>query len=211
MALTFTFKSADAQDTRFGLKGGITLYKGTLSFGGIEETTNSSMGFTGGLYVEFPLSEYLSVQPEASYIQKSVEDTNEFIDGNNVTTFTYVDVPLLLRLNVPLEGTMSPFVTAGPYVGYLLDATNDSDSETEDISEFMNDLNYGIIIGGGLQFGNLSVEVRYDIGMANIYNNDLIENEFAEFDDLGEFGDFFGGSSFEGKLSGLSVTAGISF
>ncbi len=212
--MAFSVKDAVAQDTRFGLKGGITFYKGTIDFAGFEETTNSALGFTGGIYAEFPLSEYISIQPEILYIQKSTEEDDSFFDENNQTTFSYIDVPVLLRLNIPLDGSFSPFVTAGPYVGYLLDAKDEFNGETEDISDYIEDLNYGIIIGGGVQFGKFNVEVRYDIGLANIFKEGVFMDEFDDaddFDDFFDFGDFFGGGSFEGKLSGLSLTFGISF
>lgn len=215
--MAFSIQSLNAQDTRFGLKGGITFYKGTIDFAGFEESTNSALGFTAGVYAEFPLSDYISIQPEVLYTQKRTEESDDFFDTDNQVTFTYLDVPLLLRLNLPLEGSISPFVTAGPYVGYLLDAKDEFNGETEDISEFIEDLNYGFIIGGGIQFGNFNVEVRYDIGLANIYDDSLFMDEMGDlddiddFDDFFDFGDFFGDGSIEGKLSGLSVTFGISF
>lgn len=216
--MAFSVQNSNAQDTRFGLKGGITFYKGTIDFMGFEETTNSALGFTGGIYAEFPLSSYISIQPEVLYSQKSTEESDEFFDGNNQTTFSYLEVPVLLRLNIPLEGSVSPFITAGPYVGYLLDAKDEFNGETEDISEYIEDLNYGFMIGGGIQFGNFSLDVRYDIGLANIFKDELFMDEFDNdmddldgFEDFFDFGDFFGGGSIEGKLSGLSVTFGISF
>lgn len=212
--MAFSVKDAVAQDTRFGLKGGITFYKGTIDFAGFEESSSSALGFTAGVYAEFPLSKYISIQPEILYNQKNIEEDDSFFDENNQVSFSYIDVPVLLRLNIPLEGNVSPFVTAGPYVGYLLDAKDEFDGQTEDISEFIEDLNYGIIIGGGVQFGNFNVEVRYDIGLANIYKDELFMDEFNDFDDFDDFfdfGDFFGGGSIEGKLSGLSLTFGISF
>lgn len=212
--MALTMKDAIAQDTRFGLKGGITFYKGSIDFAGFEESTSSALGFTAGIYAEFQLSDYLSIQPEILYNQKNTKDDDGFFDDNSQTNFTYLDVPVLLRLNVPLEGKVSPFVTAGPYIGYLLDASDEFNGETEDISEFIENLNYGFMIGGGVQYGNFHVEVRYDIGLANIFKDELFMDEFNDvddFDDFFDFGDFFGGSSIEGKLSGLSLTVGVSF
>lgn len=215
--MAFSVKNAEAQDTRIGLKGGVTYYKGTINFAGFEESSNSALGFSAGIYAEFPLSDYISVQPEVLYSQKSIEEEDEFLGGSNQTTFSYIDVPVLLRVNIPLEGSVSPFVTAGPYAGYLMDAKNDLDEQTEDISEYIEDLSYGVLFGAGVQFGNFNVEVRYDMGLSNIYNEDLFMDEFNDLDDFDglddsfDFGDLFGDGTIEGKLSGLSATVGISF
>lgn len=189
-----------AQDTRFGIKGGATLYSITTDFGGFgEESTDSKIGFAAGLYVEKPFTELFSLQVEGLFVQKGGEESDDLF-GDASSTLSYVDVPVLLRVNVPLDGSAQPYVYAGGYLGYLIDATADD----EDISEFLNDFNYGLAFGAGVSFGMLSLDIRYDLGLGNIYDD-------SEFEDLGDFGDFFGNASFESTVSGLMLTAGISF
>lgn len=190
-----------AQDTRFGIKGGGTLYSITTEFGGFgEESTDSKIGFAAGLYVEKPFSDLLSLQVEGLFVQKGGEEEGgEFFDDEEIT-LSYVDIPVLLRVNIPLDGTAQPYVYGGGYLGYLLDAS----ANDEDISEFLNDFNYGLAFGAGVSFGMLSLDIRYDLGLGNIYDD-------SAFDDLGEFGDFFGGAGIEATTSGLMLTAGISF
>lgn len=189
-----------AQDTRFGIKGGVTYYQLNYNYGIGEESSDPSIGFSGGLFAEFAISDMFSIQPEVLYIQKNGEDSDDFF-GETETTKTklsYVDVPVLLKLNIPLDGGVSPFIAAGPYAGYLIDAVAEYDGETEDMSEFLNDINYGIAFAAGAKFGAVSIEARYDLGMANIYNMD-------------DFDDVFDSSDFDVKLSGLSLFLGISF
>lgn len=197
---TSTVNSVQAQETRFGVKGGATLYSLTTELAGFgEETTDGKLGFAAGLYMEKPFSDLISLQIEGLFVQKGGEDEDDFF-GDESVTLSYVDVPILIRVNIPLSENVQPYLYGGGYLGYLIDAS----SNDEDISEFLEDINYGAAFGAGLSFGRLSLDIRYDLGLANIYDD-------SELGDLGEFEEFFEGSSIEASTSGLMLTAGISF
>ncbi len=192
--------NAQAQETKFGIKGGATLYSVTTELGDFgEETTDGKVGFAAGLYMEKPFSDLISLQIEGLFVQKGGEDEDDFF-GDESVTLSYVDVPVLIRFNVPLAENVQPYVYGGGYLGYLLDAS----SNEEDISEFLEDINYGAAFGAGVSFGMLSLDIRYDLGLANIYDD-------SELGDLGGFEDFFDGANIEASTSGLMLTAGISF
>lgn len=222
------FSESQAQDTRFGLKGGLTYYKSTvdvdLGIISIDLESDSRIGFTGGFFIEYPLSDLISIQPEILFIQKNQKESDDFFDLNGFddfdddplveTTLTYIDVPVLLKVNIPLEGNVQPFITAGPYLGYLLDAKDNinGDDDFDDfgsIKDFIKDFNYGLIIGAGVNFGNLFLELRYDMGLANIFDDqDLFNGEFNDFDD--DF-NFFGDLDINARLSGVSFSLGVRF
>lgn len=193
-----------AQDTKFGIKGGATLYSVTTSFAGFEESSNSKIGFAAGVFMEKSFNDLLSLQVEGLYVQKGGEEEGDDFFGDENITLSYIDVPVLVKFNIPLDGTVQPFVYGGGFVGYLLDATASEDDFEDDISDFLNDINYGLSFGVGASFGMLSLDIRYDMGLANIYDD-------SAFDDLGDFGDFFGGANIEASTSGFMLTAGISF
>ncbi len=226
-----------AQDARFGLKGGVTYYKGTvdanLGFFSLELESDSRIGFSGGLFMEYPLSDLISIQPEILFIQKNQKESEDFFELNGFndfndfddfddeplveTTLSYIDVPVLLKVNIPLEGDVQPFITVGPYVGYLLDAKDNLNGTDEfddfddigSIKDLVKDFNYGLIIGGGVNFGNLFLELRYDMGLANIFDEDeLMNGDLNDFDD--DF-DLFGDMDISARISGLSFSIGIRF
>jgi len=223
--IVFAAIDLSAQDTRFGLKGGATFYKGTveasLGFINIEMTSDTHLGFAGGIFAEFPINDLISIQPEILYMQKNSKESDDFFDigfddfddfddERATTNLSYIDVPLLLRLNIPIDGNISPYVAAGPFVGYLLDAKAKVDGDTEDLKEFMKDINYGLIFAAGLNFGKVGVEFRYDLGMANIFDEDaLLNGDFDDDDFDDDFG--FGGIDVSAKLSGFSVMLTIGF
>ncbi len=214
--LAFTFTNLQAQDTRFGLKGGLTFYKisGELSvdFMGFSETetfdSGTRMGFHGGIFMEKPLNEFLSIQPEINFVQKggSESDSDDLVDfSDEDVTLSYIDVPLLLKVNIPLDGNVSPFLTAGGYIGYLLDAKAEFGDVTEDISDEVKDISYGLLFGVGANFGNFFVEARYDYGLSNIFDNDLFDDELngGDFDDIN--------FDFKVRNSGFSIAVGVMF
>ncbi len=198
------FNEVEAQDTRFGLKGGLSLYSITDSFGEFEETSNRNLGFAAGIFVEKPFTDIFSLQVEGLFVQKGGEyEDSEF--GDEIITLSYVDVPVLLKVNIPLDGNASPYAYGGGFIGYLVDASAEENGASIDIDEFTKDINYGLSFGAGVSFGAFNIDIRYDLGLADIYDEgDLL-------DDLGEWGDFFGLSDIKATTSGLMFTAGISF
>jgi len=78
------FSESQAQDTRFGLKGGLTYYKGTvdvnLGFLSLDMESDSDIGFAGGVFAEFPISDFLSIQPEVLFIQKNSKEEGDPFD-----------------------------------------------------------------------------------------------------------------------------------
>jgi hypothetical protein len=119
--IAFSVQDTQAQDTRFGIKGGLSFYKiaGDVSASymglsyGESFDSNTKMGFHGGIFMEKPLNEYLSIQPEVNFIQKGGSESGDidedfgFFDDEDIT-LSYIDVPLLLKLNIPLEGNLAP-------------------------------------------------------------------------------------------------------
>ena len=105
-------------------------------------------------------------------------------EGSSVgIKFGYLEVPLLLRASFGSEGaSMRPWVTAGPSVAFKLscDATVEGDDveaeaecgalDEEDPAEFKS-IDFGLMFGAGIDFGRFGLSVRYDLGMADILDD----------------------------------------
>lgn len=223
-AISFVVEAEAQEESRVGLKGGLGLYSTTasVSFSGLsaEETSDSRVGFAAGLFIEKPFSDIVSGQIEALYVQKGGKDkvSDEDIDedfeidaGDGDLTLSYIDVPVMLKINIPIESDIGPFVYGGGFAGYLLDATVKADGESIDaieIKDLLTDLNYGLIFGAGVNFGAVSFDIRYDLGLANIFDKD--SNLFSDLED--EFGDEEGFEELEEILDGIEIsTSGFMF
>jgi len=215
------------REASFGIRGGLTFYSVETEvsggfFGNISETSGTKLGFAAGVYAEFPLTNIFSFQPELMFVQKGGSEDGDFFDdddffnddingGTQKLTLNYLDVPLLGRANIPLQADFTPYVVVGPSIGYLLSASI-NDVDDDDIDELFKSLNFGFIIGAGVEFGNLVVDLRYDIGLSNILDDSFLQDEFNGDNDFGDiFDDFFAGIDFSQKTSGITLSVGLRF
>ena len=82
------------------------------------------------------------------------------------TTLDYLEIPLLLKLGPSLAGgAIRPIFFVGPTVEFLLHASEVYDT---DFREHMTSADAGFIVGGGAEFGRLSLDARYTLGLAPI-------------------------------------------
>lgn len=98
--------------------------------GSLTPNFHSSVGPTGALFLDIPLSERVSFRPEVAYVQKGVAIKQGF--DINVGGFTlpigatiayqsqHIEVPLLFKVNLT-DGVVQPYLIAGPAVSYAFD------------------------------------------------------------------------------------------
>lgn len=167
-----------AAQSSFGVIGGFVNSEAELSGEGISLTLDSRSGFALGVSMEHKLSPTLSFAPEAMYVTKGFEI--EFEGDAAGLKFGYLEVPLLLRASFGSAGASArPWVTAGPSVAFKLSCDVSVDAEDveiegdcddldeEDAAEFKS-IDFGVMMGAGVDFGRFGLSVRYDLGLANI-------------------------------------------
>lgn len=163
----------------FGVKGGLTL--GNLK--SLPETFlegfpwKTKRDWAGGVFASFEFLPGVSIQPEVLYIQKGARLVDPEYDFEARFNFDYFEVPVLLKINLPLEGAAAvPSIFFGPFFGFNQKASiamiDPYSRETEDIKSDVQKSEYGITFG--LLFtqrwgpGYFSVDARYDLGLTNI-------------------------------------------
>jgi hypothetical protein len=145
----------------------------------------SRLGFGAGLAAEIGISDVFSVQPELLYTQHGYRFEEvflgEMIEGK--IRYSYFQLPLLGKLSFGSE-TMKVNVLAGPHFGYGVgdisyevktDEFEEKDSFAWKDSD-SNRLDYGLTGGIGVSFGMVSLDVRYQLGLANMIE-DPIDDE----------------------------------
>lgn len=134
---------------------------------------NMKLGFGVGLFYRAYLSDNFSIQPEIGFTQKgsTFAYDNFFSSGEFRGTLNYVEVPVLFNLHL----TDNFHIGAGPHVATLLNASLknvDSDGSVTGEEEFNRDnfttMDYGFSVDAGLDFDNVSVGARYNIGLNNV-------------------------------------------
>ena len=170
-------------DIKPGVRAGVDFMK----IGGEDaaDDNNRRTGFMIGGFVLVDAG-LIAVQPELMYIQKGTS-REETIRGTTVTRtlkLDYIEVPVLVKLQVPLEEGITPSVFAGPTLGLNVTAEAEAEAEgesaTEDISDDVSGTDFGLTLGGGVDIdfpvGTLMGNVRYGFGLTNI---DDSEEDFS--------------------------------
>jgi hypothetical protein len=166
------FISSKAQDSssKFGIKGGINfsnLYTENV------DDTNVLMGFNLGVFAKLPITNSIAIEPELYYTTKGAEViyNTTFVSGTSRFKLNYIEVPILLVINV----TENFNIHAGPYAAYLVSAktTNESDGGTFDFENDLNTDDYntfdaGIAVGIGVDVKSLSFGLRYNYGLTKV-------------------------------------------
>ncbi|MEN2402940.1 porin family protein [Flavobacterium sp. MC2016-06] len=160
------FGFANAQQTRFGVKGGLNL---TTFAGGNYWDAKSLVGFHVGGFAEIKVIERLAIQPELLFSTQGAKLDNLDINSK----LNYLNIPVLAKFFITKQFT----VEAGPQIGFLLSAKNDG----EDAKDAFKSTDFGFNFGAGYNFtDNVSVGLRYTVGLSNIadYNAQDLEDYY---------------------------------
>ena len=199
--LTLNAITAQEDEIRFGAKAGLNI----SSISGDEtDDAKSKIGFHIGPVVEIPITEKFAIQPELLFSTQGAKSeesetvTEEFFGITYSYSYTsksdvklnYLNLPVIAKFYVA-EGLS---IQAGPQIGFLLsadseyeyelttDGETESDSGSEDISEYLNGTDFSINLGFGYQLpAGIFFDARYNIGLSNIY--DLDNETFEDLED----------------------------
>ncbi|MDN3673531.1 porin family protein [Flavobacterium branchiarum] len=150
------FTNVNAQKIKFGAKGG-------LNFASISgDDTKGIDGVTSfnlGVLSEIPISDKFSFQPELMYSGQG------YSFGDNTIALSYLNIPLMGKYYL----TKGLSVEAGPQLGFLFSAKNESVNVKDSFKTFDFGVNFGLgyKLDNGLNFG-----ARYNLGLTNINNVD---------------------------------------
>lgn len=165
------FGFVNAQQTRFGVKGGLNLSNWT---GGDVEDTKSLVGFHVGGFAEIKIIEKLAIQPEILFSTQGTKIEGGFAGDFDVKT-NYLNIPVLAKYYIVEKFS----VEAGPQLGVLLSAKLDG----EDVKDSFKSVDLGFNLGAGYNFtDNLSINLRYTIGLSPLADDADIEDEGDYYD-----------------------------
>lgn len=156
------FVNANAQKIKFGVKGGFNV--STIS-GDNSKDYDYVTSYNLGVMSEIKLTEKFSFQPELMYSRQGFTAVN-----NDVVALNYLNIPLMGKYYV----TKGLSVEAGPQIGFLLSAKQ----ESTDVKEFFKKTDYGVNLGLGYKLENgLNFGLRYNLGLSNINNVDGVSDK----------------------------------
>ncbi|MFA4925422.1 MAG: porin family protein [Candidatus Aminicenantales bacterium] len=197
----------------FGIKGGINNSKILFSPSDAFSNQDYLRGATFGVFFTFNLGR-LGLQPEVLYSRRGLDfemlitppigaDPSAYF-APCTARLDYIEIPVLVRLNIIPLGPVKVYAFGGPSYGILLKANLDintgGQTETQNIkSDFKNS---ALAIVGGLGVDlkipllfRVTLEARYHYGLDNILSD---TSSWLEMTD-------------KARNSGFSIMAGLSF
>lgn len=163
--------SAYAQKFSLGIKGGVN-YSSLKTKDNLTDE-NNIMGYQVGIFARAGATG-LYFQPELYLGTKGTEYTKiqtstTTVEQKAKVKFTTLDLPLLLGTKIGVDKLNLRFM-AGPVVSFKIDDETTFPSAYNQVSDFGNYKNQalGIQAGGGVDLGNLTLDLRYEAGLSNI-------------------------------------------
>lgn len=149
------FANANAQDVKFGVKGGLNF----ATFTGDDTSKDSWItNFILGAMAEIKISEKFSFQHELIY---SGQGYNTGIDSEGIIALNYLNTPLIAKYYT----TKKLSLEAGPQIGFLLSTKGG----TKDAKDLFKTTDFGVNFGLGYKLDSgLNFGARYISGLSNI-------------------------------------------
>ena len=155
-----------AEGLSLGFKGGLNLANWT---GDDIDENKIKLCFGGGVFMNYPLTESISLQPELLFMMKGTKADDDDIDAGY--RMTYIDIPILAKFAVPTEGAFTPCFFAGPFIALNLSAEMYMEDEDMDIKDDIKSTDFGLMFGGGFDYamgeGYLTFDARYALGLTD--------------------------------------------
>ena len=222
LAAVFAFGFANAQEVKFGAKLGGNLSTASIDAPSVEGAAisvpdnKSLVGFHVGGFAEIKLNDKFSVQPELLFSMEGSKFESSsagemfgvpYSESTESTVkMNYLNIPVMAKY----YATEKLFFVAGPQVGFLLSAKQDTDytftmgGTTEsgsedgvDVKDDFKSVNFSLGFGGGYYFTeNIFAEARYNVGLSNIAEE--VSEEGVTFEP-------------EFKLSAFQISVGYKF
>lgn len=192
LAILASGSSASAQ---FRLNGGMNL----SSFLGNDVAESADkrgldLGGSFGLLRVGPVQ----LRAEGYYRQKGARSAQYVQDaalqgGIAEIGIDYVEVPVLLRVDLPLGGRLFPYLEAGPAFAWRIDCSISFDAGTgtsepscddldgDNLEETLKEYEQGLVVGGGIDIpvlgaGAINIDARYTRGLSRLTEHNEIHN-----------------------------------
>ena len=173
----------EGRSPRFGLTGGMNIAK--LSGDNIGTGAKNHTGLMLGGLVLIPVAHNLAFQPEVLFVTKGADFAEGTVSGG--MKLQYVEVPVVLRLDIPASGGVKPFAYVGPAFSVRTSCAFEGRVQGASASINCDDVfgqvgepgaltfrttDVGGLVGGGFAFDVggrvVTIGARYELGFINV-------------------------------------------
>jgi hypothetical protein len=180
-AIAFAAAPLAAQGISLGPMAGVSFTNISVDVEDLDLDTEGSTGFAIGAFVEFELGGTFAIEPQLLYVGKGGTAGDATVDLD--LDVHYLQLPVLLKAEFGRgRGGLVPSIFAGPQFGFRVSCEQSVDLGFGEVATDCDDdtvkgTDYGVVAGIGLDFGNFSLQGRYEWGLQNLA-------EVGDLDDL---------------------------
>ncbi|MBV7440468.1 PorT family protein [Weeksellaceae bacterium TAE3-ERU29] len=158
--------------------------------------TKGMSGFNVGLFVEIPVNERFSIQPEVNYSVQGAKWEGNFAGiagGSRELKAQYINVPVLAKFYIA-DGFS---IQAGPQVGFLTGATTTTSAnllgvggtaKNDKFNENMGKVDFSAVVGAGYKLPmGFTIDARYALGFTNVFDKDNNEVKNLKISENNDF------------------------
>ncbi len=181
------FSSMTFAQLHLGIKGGVTMNKLTANISDVVEAAKT--GYQLGAFVR--IGDKWHLQPEVYFTAKpgqiefttpSLDNPNEKFNITEEITFQSFDIPVLVGFRLLKIPGGNIRLQAGPVASFVTNTkitiSKDGVELPEDqIFDSFNDFNWAAQFGVGVDVLFLTIDLRYELGLSNLYNKSVTTNE----------------------------------
>jgi opacity protein-like surface antigen len=158
---------AFAQNLTGGVKLGLNSSNVKYTYDGGSSKGDARVSGHVGFYAIYMFQDRFGFQPEFVISGEGTKGS-----GNSKLALTYINIPLLLRMNV-IEKLS---IHTGPQVGFLVSAKSKDDGNSIDVKDAFKGIGLGWGLGAMYDLPkNFNVGIRYNFGLSRIDDNDTDE------------------------------------
>jgi hypothetical protein len=156
-----------------GVKGGVNFASQTWD-PSTAEPADYRTGLALGGFVGIPVMPSVKIQPEALFMMKGDEGESGGVTGTY--KLNYIEVPVLAKVGFMSQSPAHPTLFVGPSIAINTTAKAEVsggglNAET-DVKDDTNTMDFGVVVGGGIDFTKIGFDVRYTRGLTNVNNSD---------------------------------------
>ena len=178
-ALLLIACAVTAQQTHFGLKGGVNISSVEIDDG---EDFESKTGVHLGGLAHIHITRHFALQPELVFSMQGGEDESE----NMKLKLNYINIPVLAQY-MTNEGFR---LQTGPQLGILTSAESKFGDVEIDADDQVSTVDFSWVFGASYLFrSGFGIDARYNLGISNISDDESFEARNRVFQ-LGVFYQF---------------------
>jgi len=175
--------------TDMGMKAGIDLARLDV------DNSDVKVGFIGGAFLTYSISDMLSIQPEILFVMKGGKFVEEIslpppfgvMDTHYDLRLNYLEIPVLIKFNLLMGESFKPSIFAGGYFAIEAGGTAAVEFAGSKAEQSIDPFKYtdcGLIFGAGVDMRlgtvKLTVDVRYDLGLRDAFTVNTTLNDIQK-------------------------------